>query len=401
MSQQSTGATHPSRRSRSRRRWCVIVVAVLAAAGVGYWKVTEPARLTHAAQALLDQKPDEAERLAARVVEELDPKFVAGWLVRSRALLRLGRKEEALGCFGMIDDPMLCPEELLDDLANDALQVNQAALVSRCIGALNAINARSLRTARLLLSVPNQSTSPERFKEALSLLEQSGTNDAEDWGLIANARRQNGDLGGEMQALREAVRHSEGHRLAVSFKRQLAQRLVQVGEFAEARPLVESALNGTDRDPEDRVRLATILRSEGRRTEAIEVLDKLLSEAARYDALLLRATLFEDEQRFEDAANDLAAAVRRNAFHAESHYRLAQALHRLGRTDEANKEFAEHARLSALQLELLSANEAARVTPNDPATLQKLIDVNLQLGNVDAATQWQRTLRALKPSAPM
>ena len=394
-----SGATHSSRNSRSRRRWAVVFVTVLVLAAAGYWKVTEPMRLTRAAQALLEQRPDEAERLAAHVVEECDPKFVPGWLVRSRALLRLGRKEEALGCFGMIDDLKSSPEDLLIDLASDALKANQSALVSRCIGALNESNARSLRTARLLLSVPNQSTSPERFKDALLQLEQATTTDVEDWGLIANARRQNGDIGGETQALREAVRNSKGHRLAVSFQRRLAQRLIQVGEFAEARPLVDEALLAEDRDPEDRVRLATILRAEGQRSEAIEELDKLLSEVPRYDALLLRATLFEDEKRFEEAAKDLAAAVRRNALHAESHYRLAQTLHRLGRTDEANKEFAEHARLSTLQLELLSANEAVRSTPNDLIILQKLIDVNRQLGNVDAASQWQRTLQSLKPSS--
>lgn len=377
------------------RRKVVWLSATLVVAVAVAWHVSAPRRAISQALSLLDQNPADAERLMAALVEERDPDNARAWLTRSRALLRLGRRDEAAGCIAMLKQPALAEEEFLLALSEEAQIAGVPAISTRCLAALLDQGSTDLRTTRLVLRQPIEQVSTERWRSALIALTEAQSENPDDWLLIVQAQAQLGDLTAEVQAYRDAVRQLGETESSVPFRQKLAERLLQLGEFVEARPLVEQLTQRENPSAEDWLRMAQIMRFEDRRREAIKVLDQVLVNDSRYDALLLRGILWDEEHEYELAERDLSAAIKRQSKHAESRYRLAQVLTRLGKDNEAKPHFAEHARLSALQLELLNSSAQLSERPNDRELIQRVIELHREVGDLNSAAQWERRLKAL------
>lgn len=373
-----------------------MLLAVVIITGILVWNATASRRAANRALSLLDENPIEAERLMAEVVEHVDADNANAWLIRARALLRLDRRDEAAGCMVMLKQPASADEEQLLALAEEAQVVGVPAVATRCLETLLDRGSTALRTSRLVLSQPLEQVPSEHWHAALVALTKSQSAQPKDWTLIVQAHMQLGDLAAQVQALRDAVRQLGDSESSVPFRQQLAERLIQLGEFAEARPLVEQLTQRETPAAEDWLRHAQILRFEDRRREAIKVLDQVLAAESRYDALLLRGTLWHEEHEYERAERDLSEAIKRNSKHAESRYRLAQVLTRLGKDSDAKPHFIEHARLSALQLELLKSSGQLRESPNDLELMERIIELYRELGDSLAAAQWERRLKALR-----
>ncbi len=357
------------------------------------WRMTLPSRMIKQATALLDANPAEADRILGDVVENIDPSNSDAWLMRSRALLRAGQLVEAAGCIVMIKSPENCDQQLLLTLTEEAQQAGVKSLTLECVKALKAQDADGLRMSLIILRLPLREVSPDMRRKAIADAIQAKSPHAKDWEVILRAQSQLGDLNAEWQAYREAVKAIPGD-AALPYQQQLAERLIRLGEFEEARPLVIALSSRPTATDEDQIRLAELQRFDGERLKAVETLDKILTAQSGYHALLLRGILLDELHEYSRAESDLKAAVAKNPRHAESQYRLAQVLTRLSKRDEAAPHFKEHTRLSEMQQELLTLNAKIAEQPNDLAMIRRLIELNTETGNATMAARWESILQA-------
>jgi predicted Zn-dependent protease len=171
--------------------------------------------------------------------------------------------------------------------------------------------------------------------------------------------------------------------------RELVELLVTARDAAGARESFdELAALATDRD-ELALAEAYLLRLEGRWVEAlarVEVACQRQSDIV--EPSFLRGVILADAGKFDDAATQLAEVVRRDPYHKESHYKLAQALQRLGKSDEAAGHLAKSARLTTLVAEHLALQEQLASQP-DAAKFRRLADVCQELGREREAAYWR------------
>lgn len=384
--------------SHSKRRWPrfkLIVIASGAAAlsGWGYWYWTIPARLTRQAAAALPKHPHEAERIAGMVVDDYDRHFSSAWLVRAQALLRLNQPAEALGCFSMIAAPERCTESELLATAEAAWSVRHTVLAELCVAAAVQSGSRSVEVARWALRTRPARVTETELRALADLLVASEPKDPADWQLIGQAHHSWSELAKELAAYQRAVNllNDDSSSKTLQLKRDLARLLINLGEYATAKPLVDAVRNSPEHDLDDDVRHATLLRADGGVAEALVILDEIIDqEPNHFDARLLRGIMRADQRNDRDAISDLTIAVQRNPYHPTARYRLAMLLNRVGDAKGSEDQLRQHKRLSEAQLELLTASSELRLNPHDTALMRRLSALHSTLGQSKLAEQWSQ-----------
>ncbi|WP_165251128.1 FG-GAP-like repeat-containing protein [Paludisphaera soli] len=136
--------------------------------------------------------------------------------------------------------------------------------------------------------------------------------------------------------------------------------LAMQGRPAEALPHLEAAAEALADDPVGRFALAECLLTLGRFRGDESILGprpEAPADAARWS--VLRGRLQEALDRPDDALASFREAATANPRDPEAHYRLGQALNRLGRADEARRSLDRAAAIKAEQVEFRRAFDAA------------------------------------------
>ncbi len=104
-----------------------------------------------------------------------------------------------------------------------------------------------------------------------------------------------------------------------------------------------------------------------------------------------------DQKKFDEALALLDKAIARLPNDPEPHYRRGQALERLGRSEEAAKEFAERKRLQAEQEQIEKIRKGLVRDPDNPSLMADASAWLLDHGYTEQGLEWAGKLLAVQP----
>lgn len=268
-----------------------------------------------------------------------DPSLLGAWQDLGLAYLKLKRWAEAVETFAELSrrDP-----EAVDAAYLSALSLFNAGRVAdaeREVRRALRINAGAAEAHTLLgVILASRGNANLEASEALSqavALNPSGFDAHFYLGRVLYAMK---DYAGAVRELRAAVRLDGRHAEARFF---LGTALESAGE-SEAALAEYQELVRMDADSSiGQVGLGALLVKQGKLTEAIAALQRATSlDAQNFEAHLALGRAFALAERFNEAVEVLQKGVKLSPYRADAHYQLGLALRRLGRTEEAAREFA-------------------------------------------------------------
>ena len=218
------------------------------------------------------------------------------------------------------------------------------------------------------------------------------------WRAIGLTEKSRGRLAEAVEAYRRALALSDvSQPIGLASRRELAQLLIDLGDFTAAEPLVAEVIQASPATSADQLRLAQLRRSTGDRVSAENLLNEVLrKEPENLPARLQRGTFFVELQKLAEAQADFEHSLRIAPFHYEAHYRLSQTLQRQGDSSGAAKHLEEHRRLSELKLRVFEINRQRETAPQDPQLMDELADLFESLGQPRTAAQWHRAAETVR-----
>lgn len=381
-----------------RRRLVISGAFVLVAAITGWWWITAPNRWLRQAESLLPKQPAQADALAEEALMASVSASSRAWLVRCRAQLLLNHPLEAMGAFTQLAHPEQCDPVAWCSLIEEAQAANEGLLIDLAASAALRFREERARVLRLVLPLKVQTLPEKEVAELVEELRRVAGKDAQAWRALGVTEQSRGRLADALSAYRQAVSLSEvSQTFGLTARRELAQLLIDLGQFPEAEPLVAEVLKSTSANREDQLRLTQLRRAAGDKNGAKQLLDELLArEPESLPARLLRGTLLGDLDQLDAARADFEQCLHIAPFHAEAHYRLSQTLLRQGDPTSAAQHVREYRRLSELQRRLLEVNRRRAAAPQDPALLREIADLLEALGQPNTAGEWRRAAQALQ-----
>jgi tetratricopeptide (TPR) repeat protein len=158
--------------------------------------------------------------------------------------------------------------------------------------------------------------------------------------LIGQIHAQQDDFEGARGFFRRALELNPEAREAHYF---LGQMELRAGQLAEAENEFREELRLQPQDARARYHLAFALELQQRAAEALPLLEEVLRARPSYaDARYLTGKILMGQGQQEKAVEQLEAAVRLQPNQPHMRYQLAQAYQKLGRTQEAEQEFARY-----------------------------------------------------------
>lgn len=387
-------------RSSGRRRFrsTAALLVVLAFLAAGWWYVGRHARLHARAEALLESDPAAAAALLEREVSLDPPDDPIALVLLSRALLRTGRIDEALGSFSLIPNPRFIPPEDLIVLADDA--ASSAPLLS--VLALEAVpwgSPAAPDALERLIELQRRHENWPRVQQLAEELIAFAPDRAAGWVAAAQSYDRLMDPVAAGEAWRRALELETDQPRRAMILRAYRRIMITLGEREPARAAHDELEQIDKLQQEDRIDEARLLRLEGRIEEARAALAGLgADDALAPDAMEVRGFLALDEGNFESAAADFQSVLTSRRENKAAHYGLAQALQRLGRTDEAAEHFAENRRLTALSTLVVDLQAEQRTGDAERVRLEELAAAYDELGMFQQAHAVRDRLRELPAS---
>ncbi len=362
------------------------------------WWYTEPNRTARQAASLLPTDPARADALAEAAIASGTSLDSQAWLTRCQAQLALGKPLEALGAYAQIRDPQRCDAAAWCDLLERAKQSGDLVLADMCASV--ALTLPSHRRCLLSIALPLKAGMLATTEESrlLDELRALAGDDAAAWSAIGRVERLRGHLAASVAAYQQAVAGSARTTAVGSGnRRELARLLIDLGQFDQAKPLVMELQQSVANDADDLLLSARIQHAEGDLPGAKRSLDRLLTNKPDHlAARLLQGTLLAEIQAWDEAIAVFQECLRRQPHFPETHYRLGLAYVRKGDATAAARHFSEQRRLAALQRDLLAAQQKRNAGPPTPELLDEIAAIHRQLGDLNAAHEWNRAATALR-----
>lgn len=373
------------------------LVATLVGA-IGLWWWSSPLRWIRQAEVLLISDPLQADTLATAALEFGTKSESRAWLVRCRAQLALKNPVEALGAFSQIKYPEQCPVNDWCALIEDARSAEHFLLTELAMS--QALRLRDDRLRVLALVLPElTSTLPENdLDRLLSELRALVGNHAEGWQAIGLVEKERGYLGNAVVALRKSCELTQNTEpIGLSCRRNLAQLLIDLGQYDEAQELVKDVMKASTPTITDWIHQALLKRFSGNPDECLDLLNKVLIDSpAEVPARLLRGTVLVELDRLREAQEEFERCLQIAPFHAEAHYRLAQTLIRQGDQNGAAPHLQEQRRLALLQSKVIDLRRRISNTPNNQALMEEMATLFEALGQPQRASSWRKEASVLR-----
>jgi tetratricopeptide (TPR) repeat protein len=336
----------------------LIAVAILVFV---YLAPENPQSLYLEAERSLDSHPEQAVELAQRAIVAAKGDFPDAHLLWCRALASQQRWDEALGCFASIREPHRCTLSELLPLADAASQAEQPMLEEL---ALDAAHRRSREQVEVVQRLVRLKYANREYGDVLRLCktwEELEPQNNEPLEATMSVHQRTAEFTKAAEVARRLLRRPLTNDKRKQIQLALVGLLVDLGQAEPARQEVERLLAEGDTSPELRLRQAQLLRLERRFEEALREIQQLPhDEATALRALQLRGTLYFDLGQFERAREDLSRVIEQQPNHKEAHYKLAQALLRLGKQDEAQKHLQISQQLTEAALQAVGAAPASQ-----------------------------------------
>ncbi len=336
-----------------------------------WWYGVRPLMLVRQARAILTTDPQTAaglleDAVASSLTSQRDAEVL--W---TRALVRSGQGEEALGCFSLIQAPELAEAGGLLDLANDAMQ---AQLTLLAVLALEAIPHTSPRRSDALSGLVHIKQLYGEHAAALKLAAewtQLQPQNPAPWLARALTHEQQLSFTEATQNYREFLARENAPVQRSEGLRSLVRLLILLGEREEARQLQDELSRlQTTLAVVDHFHEAQLRRLEGNIDGAWREIEQVLeADASDLNARELRGTLAMDRHEYARAATDFEAILKQQSWNKAAHYKLAQTLAKLGREAESASHFAENRRLLQLSTRILDLRNKPDRTADETAEL--------------------------------
>ena len=373
---------------------------VLAGAGWIWLRFIEPWQLYRQAARDLDQRPRETADLLAAAVQQAGGEFPQAHLLWSRALLRLGQPQEALGCFSVIPEPSALDAQDLLTLADEARQSGEPLLATLALEAIPAHSEHAVdathRRMELLLETG-------RAQEAQTLGRTLPESTPLTQFLLAQASEQLSDPPAAAEHYQTALQHADAFtpEQIVYARQHLLRLAIAMGHRALAQECLAELQKRNAVSERDRLPEAELRRMEGDLDTAWKLVNEVLAATpADVSALQLRGTLALDRGALAEAEQDLRRVLKAQPHNKSAHYQLAQVLQRTGRTAEAQPHFEENRRLTELSVRLL---DLLRQSPGDSqheqTRLTELVHLYEQLGQPQRAAEARQQVQQNKQGA--
>lgn len=386
-------------RRRLRVRWILLVSALLGCAAYLYWdRVQQPQVALRRARVLATRDPLEAERMVSTAIAQRGGSFPAAQLLHAQLLLALGRDDEALGQFTLIEDPQQLPADELCDLARSALSRNQTLLARKAFQAVQSDSELFPQAQRSLVQIYLQLGWDEQVEAACRDLLERNPTDSTAWQILGTLAMNDKDLSEAEAAFRECLTHSDDPQQLQKTREDLIQVLIDQGDAQRARDELDILRDSTGGlSGRAVIEEAYVFRLQGEPQAGIDVLDPLISGSAEFAtrARFLRGLLYGDLGMDEQAAADLARVVAVQPWNKEAHHKLSVAYSRLGNTEQAASHRATAEKLTNLAAELLDLASRLKSDPTNLSLRRRVADLYTRLGQPDQA----RRLLSVVPSA--
>ena len=380
----------PQRTRAPRIRLLVLAGIALAGAAALYWRHERPRRLFDEATEIILSRPETADRLLEQSVEAAGGNYPEAQLLRCRALGSMGRWDEALGLFSMIDDKSVCsPSELLL-LAQKAHTAGQRQLALMTLVAANRPGSQQAKVLHQLIALELDESSPDEVLEHCQQLAGIAFEDPFPWLVEGRLYRKQKDPLASARAYREALRRELNAREQQETRTELAGVLMDAGEIGEARKEMDRLLVGEQPADDIVLKDAYLCRLEGKTEESLRKVERLVSKSPTSSALMLRGILYFDLARFSEAAEDLSQVVAAQPFNKEAHYKLGQAFQKSGQPEQAAAHLNRSAELTQYAVEILSLEPLVQNDPADHASAGRLADLYERVGRMADAERLRR-----------
>lgn len=175
-----------------------------------------------------------------------------------------------------------------------------------------------------------------RYQDLLDELSETAPDPYERAAIMALRGRAWAGLGQEDEAYGAYTQAETLAPNSVAPKLGLVRLLVRSGDLAVAEKKVDEALALEPDSRRARLLKAELSRMQGRRADAVTVLNQLIERSPHFvEALLARATALIDLEEFEGASQDIEKALTLNARHPMAFHLSATVLARQGEYEEA------------------------------------------------------------------
>jgi predicted Zn-dependent protease len=185
-----------------------------------------------------------------------------------------------------------------------------------------------------LVNVGRASTAASVFSDMI----RRGGGSAELYSLLGDANAQQGDYDAALSEYQRAVQLDPKILGA-----NLAAALVQIrqGDLAGAEQHLRAELASNPNRTQAKYHLAYVYEREGKKNDAAQLLRELLKQTpADSNARYLLGRILLDQEDALGAVEQLEASVRLTPSEPRFHYQLGRAYQKLGRQDEAKRQFA-------------------------------------------------------------
>lgn len=390
----ASGQTVVGRSEPFRITWKQLGIGSLVCllAGGSWWYLGRPYLLVRQARELVENDPAQA---ASLLDEALDGSFLSNpenELLWSRALLRSGRWDEALGCFSQIAKTQELDGSELLALADDAAARNVSLLTVMALEAIPQDSPARIDAIPRLVEIRKREGDTEAIEKLANELALRDPDQPDPWRWMAAIHEQQMSLSEAVQDYRKWVDREKTPERRGEGLRSLVRTLIALGERDEARTRL-TELSRISPKPQlvDQLYDAQLKRLEGDIERAWSgVNDVLRVEPSHLTALELRGTLAMDRADPGSAVEDFEKVLRVQPWNQQAQYKISQCLTRLGRTPEALPHLEESRRLLKFSNRILELIGKENLTTEET---DELVNAFEQTGLKTAAERWRQSRR--------
>ena len=228
----------------------------------------------------------------------------------------------------------------------------------------------------------------------LAIVSKLDTSDARPHRLMGLIYKDMESYDAAISEYREALRRGGNSTDGAAVRTELAECLFQAGKYEELDKLLdECPLNAATRTLS-----AQSQHVRGDSNKAMQLVEQALAMDPKHlPAMLLKATIQIEQSELPDAVKTLRAAVADHPLDHRVHFKLSQALAKLGETAEAEKCAAESTRLRDLRAHFADLHSQASENSSSADIRYQLGITAEQLGLVELANSWLSAALAIDP----
>lgn len=376
------------------RRSAAAVVVILGTCFLvaGWYFVVRPNSLCNSARELLDENPRESIRLLEEAQAARGGNIPVAQILMSRALLRLGDRDKAMGFFRVAQAGGDVPYSEVLRLADDAAGVKSFQIAFAAYSALlDEPTVRSPALSGLISLLYNQ----QEFAAVVELGERLTADDSPEAVLqVAQSYESLGDFSNAVSRFEEylAVAKADAPHQVAAMRGMLRVSIILGDGIAARSWLAQVRKLAHEPIPLDYVLEAKLLRMEGQTVEAETLLERVFMSMPDFPpAIEVVGDLAIDRADWVTAKSSLERVIAYDEWNAAAHYKLGRTLRHLGLKKQADGHLDKSRKLTYARQQILSLQ---RLASADAEQLRQLAAAYSAIGQSEKAAAVTEALNA-------